>query len=44
MDLVFALRMRTASRVADTGDRDTRKKVRVDHLYAQRISNVKGGL
>jgi hypothetical protein len=25
--------MRTASRVADTDDRDTRKKVRADHLF-----------
>jgi hypothetical protein len=33
MGLVFTLRMRIYSQVTDTGDRDTRKKVKVDHLF-----------
>jgi hypothetical protein len=33
MDLVFTPRTQTTSRLSDTPDRDTRKKVMADHLF-----------
>jgi hypothetical protein len=42
---MFIPRMQTESRVADNGDRDTRKKVRAAHRFAEdSTSNLKSDL
>jgi hypothetical protein len=41
MGVMFTPRMQTASRLADRGDHDSRKKVRADHLFERPESEDK---